>query len=464
MTTSFGPHLLQVPNTRLDFHPSYRLSTFRGSIRAWKPLVCLLNMDILDEAHSKGWNKPAATSQISIRNAAALSVTDLRTMIVGHSHPLTLGTSREQALRYYVQPILETAELSSMQLIGRIFIEDRIVAHHIKSDPEAAAQYHHNLVVASRMILHDYNNLKLDTRVHHWVIVNEVLADGRDNLARLARYERRRMELAGTDYGCGPFAFANANPALIGSPAGLFEKYDISSGHSTEITTLSRWQGSAVHDALADANEHNQDNPGAPQHILLLHQYFKPDPSEGGTHEPEDYPRIPHAGIWTDGSGHITDFNYNKNVGRFDHHILPWFLATYPHLKVIMSEYGADGRIGRVGEAQRKSLGWKEFSEWNGSNAHRYLAALKSLERRNHPFRKVIKGYCLFALGDSSAPSAEYPKGEFWSYRLEVGPGPDSKGVASILEGLVSNPGLLDNGTSAQADSTVAYGNFGSAA
>ena len=159
-------------------------------------------------------------------------------MMVGHSHPLTLGTSREQALRYYVQPILETAELSSMQLIGRIFIEDRIVAHHIKSDPEAAAQYHHILVVASRMILHDYNKLGLDTRVHHWVIVNEVLADGRDNLARLARFERRRMELAGTDYGCGLFAFANANPALIGSPAGLFEEYDISSGHSTEIATL----------------------------------------------------------------------------------------------------------------------------------------------------------------------------------------------------------------------------------
>ena len=129
-----------------------------------------------------------------------------------------------------------------------------------------------------------------------------------------------------------------------------------------------------------------------------------------------------------------------------------------------MSEYGADGRIGRVGEAQRKSLGWKEFSEWNGSNAHRYLTALKSLERRNHPFQKVIEGYCLFALGDSSAPSAECPEGEFWSYRLEVGPGPDSKGVADILEGLVSNPGLPDYGPSAQANSTVAYGNFRSAA
>ena len=57
MTTLFGPHLLQAPNTRLDFHPSHRLSTFQDSIRGWKPPVCLLTMDILDEALSKDWNE-----------------------------------------------------------------------------------------------------------------------------------------------------------------------------------------------------------------------------------------------------------------------------------------------------------------------------------------------------------------------------------------------------------------------
>ena len=54
-----------------------------------------------------------------------------------------------------------------MTLSGRIFIEDRIVAHHIKADPEAAAQYHHNLVMAARLILSELNISKLAGRVDH---------------------------------------------------------------------------------------------------------------------------------------------------------------------------------------------------------------------------------------------------------------------------------------------------------
>ena len=254
------------------------------------------------------------------------------------------------------------------------------------------ALFHHCLVQAARNQLFDYFNI-LKPRVNHWVIVDEVLVNTRENLALVARYERRRRELVAQEleeiYGAqGPF----------------------------EVAKLSRWQGRAVCDALADANEHNQDHPGTPPHILLLHQYFKPDHEQGG--EP---PTSYQSNFWTFAGGFLRPRNYRKNVGHFEHHILPWFQATYPHLKVIGSEYAADGRIGRTGDARLESLGWRAHPDWGWDydamqdRSDRYLQVLRNLVIHNYQYRyrKVIKGYCLFGLGRGPANT------EFWSYRLD---------------------------------------------
>ena len=457
MTTLFGPHLLQVPNTTfkapLAIRSNINLNTFRDSLNAWEPPVCLLTLDILDGAYSKGWNEPAGTPQKSIVDAAKLSVTDLRALIVGHSGPLNRGTSREQALRYYVQPILETSCLASMQLIGRIFIDDSIVAHHIKEDPEATAQYHHNLVMASRMILDEYNKPGLDTRVDYWVIANEVLAntDAAD-LDALARYERRRMELAGTDYGCGLFAFATGHPVLLGPDelASGIQEYDMGfkdgNAQATDIAKLSRWQRSRMHDVLKDANEYNRNSgTNGPKHVVLLHQYFKPDIDA----------------LWVNSTDiTLTPLNYSKFVGRFEHHVYDWFQHTYPDLKVIMSEYGADGRINYVrpkGVSTLPSLGWKYYDKWlrypsqsvqDSYDGAPYLTALRNLDAHSQEqkYFKVIKGYCLFALG---VDNLDIMNSEFWSYRLEPGELDSedvfvdvvAKEMAEVVTGLVDSAG-----------------------
>ena len=69
--------------------------------------------------------------------------------------------------------------------------------------------------------------------------------------------------------------------------------------------------------------------------------------------------------------------------------------SSSPICKVIVSEYGADGRIGRTGAALRYSLGWKRFREWTGNDGRPSAKALKRLESENQIYRDVIEGYCL---------------------------------------------------------------------
>lgn len=225
----------------------------------------------------------------------------------------------------------------------------------------------------------------------YWVILNEKLGNNQGDLRQLGPYETKRMELAGTEYGCGLYAFANANPPLFGAPAGANADFD-----RPGSDPLLHWKDTDTNGlatVLAKANERNarQSNKHV---LLLLHQYFKPDHATGTDADGAD-PLSGGEGAWRTEDGWLTDVNMRNNICIFEHHVYEWFKAQFPHLKVIVSEYGADGRIGRTGAALRYSLGWKRFREWTGNDGRPSAKALKRLESENQIYRDVIEGYCL---------------------------------------------------------------------
>ena len=77
---------------------------------------------------------------------------------------------------------------------------------------------------------------------------------------------------------------------------------------------------------------------------------------------------IPGRGAWVQGTT-LTAANRRHYVQRFEHFSYPWFRTAYPHLKVVVSEYGADGRIGldpaRYAPQPCPSAGWKEYPAWH---------------------------------------------------------------------------------------------------
>ena len=224
---------------------------------------------------------------------------------------------------------------------------------HILQSPTKTAEFHHNLVVAARAQLVQSGSSA--DRVNYWVIVNEILSNTQNKLRQLGQYEKKRMELANSAaYGCGLYAFANANPPLLGSPHGGREQYDAPTAPGL-THELAHWRDTDAHGlatVLAQANAHNAAK-SRHKHALLLHQYFKPD----ATMEDEDTARSAPAwktkdypGLWQDDNPPVlTDDNEGKNVRRFERRIYAWFKDEFPHLPVVMSEYGADGRIGRAG-------------------------------------------------------------------------------------------------------------------
>ena len=111
---------------------------------------------------------------------------------------------------------------------------------------------------------------------------------------------------------------------------------------------------------LGKANTDNDQHGSGPQHVLLLHQYFQ------GDNEPSkvmNYTRP--RGV--DAEGKLLPANLRDNVRRFEHYYLEDFQATYPKLKVIISEYGLDGRIGLHRRSWPAPVrGWKYFDECVG--------------------------------------------------------------------------------------------------
>ena len=88
-------------------------------------------------------------------------------------------------------------------IVGRIFVPDSDVETRIRANPEAAAQWAHELTMR-----------RLTPHVNYWQIANEVLANPAD-LPLLARFEIKRMQLAAAaTFFCAIFAFSVGNPDL----------------------------------------------------------------------------------------------------------------------------------------------------------------------------------------------------------------------------------------------------------
>ena len=391
--TLLGPHLLETPD-----------ATMITALRKWRPPVCVLLLDVIE-----GLVLTRTAEQLA-QDTSGQASSLIKSGIAAH-----------------VEPFRTNDELKATKLIGRIFIADKTVETHILQSPAETADFHHNLVVAARAQL-DQSGSSAD-RVNYWVIVNEILDDSQDWLRKLGEYEKTRLALAGAAYGCGLYAFANANPPLLGSPHGGREQYDAPTAPGL-THELAHWRDTDAHGlatVLAQANAHNATK-SRHKHALLLHQYFKPDDTMDELNEvlstpgAEVWETNDYLGLWQDGNPPVlTDDNEGKNVRRFERRIYAWFKDEFPYLPVVMSEYGADGRIGRTGVAQTESRGWKAFNLWRGQPASRhlaerqpYLAALKRLESQNQAYSDVIEGYCLFGLG------LNIP--EFWSYRIDPDP------------------------------------------
>lgn len=88
-------------------------------------------------------------------------------------------------------------------IVGRIFVTDSDVETRIRANPEAAAQWAHELTMR-----------RLTPHVNYWQVANEVLASPAD-LPLLARFEVKRMQLAAAAmYFCAIFAFSVGTPDL----------------------------------------------------------------------------------------------------------------------------------------------------------------------------------------------------------------------------------------------------------
>ena len=406
MHTLLGPHLLQPFDALTE--------NVRDALKKWQPPVCVVFMDDIFKNSLK----------TDLESAVPASIEHF---LATYDQTAVEDNMEQGNVEKHVKPF-DDRIFNRTKLVGRIYIADDVVAKHILEDlklkkkdaPAETAKFHHRIVLAARKHLG-----ALADRVNYWVIVNEKLGDNRGNLRKLGQYEKTRMALAGTRYGCGLYAFANANPPLLGSPHGGTVLYDDKLDSSKGLTDeFAHWRDTDEHGlatVLAEANRSNKANASTPhRHVLLLHQYFKPDEAmEGGAVAAGIRPETPYHpdDVWRQDAARLSDRNLNKNVSRFERRLYDWFKAAFPHLQVIVSEYGADGRIGRTPPANEASLGWKRYAEWRAGNGRRYAQALRQLEGTNRVYADIILGYCLFGLGINN-------REQFWSYRLDAGPVP----------------------------------------
>ena len=375
----------------------------------WQPKVCLLLLDILP-ADLKNLGPNGQVPPYVNTNGAILSEGELRSRL------------STQPWVDEVELFLDQPDLHATKLVGRIFVDDSATLQQIKPSlpkgglgpPEEVAQFHHNIVMAARGRLNDHRPALAD-RVDFWVLCNEILGGNSADLSKLCAYEKKRLDLAAGHYGCGLFAFANGNPLIqdsevtkVGGDQDFDEVGTERLFHWKNVTPVSDGVGGTANVGipivLETAENYNMTHSSHP-HAMLLHQYFKPDPDPNHT--------------WVRSDMSLTELNYSKFVGRFESHVHAWFAENFPHVKTIITEYGADGRIHLplpAAGATMPSRGWKYYPEWRGpqNEGRPYLQVLKDLEVRNRPFEDVILGYCLFGLGIN----AEL----FWSYRLDAGP------------------------------------------
>ena len=153
--------------------------------------------------------------------------------------------------------------------VGRIYVPDSEVESRIRANPEAAAQWAHNL-------RHGPCGASV---IDYWQVANEVL-QFTDGLPLLNRFELRRMQLANAPgYKCGILAFSVGQPDL------------------PVADRMALWR--LVYPALEYAQAHG--------HILVLHQYGAPDlwgpAAKGGAdwlidrYQKQVLPRLPYTGL-----------------------------------------------------------------------------------------------------------------------------------------------------------------------
>lgn len=166
-------------------------------------------------------------------------------------------------------------------IIGRIFELDSQVEHRIRTDPQAAARWAHEKVLA-----------RYSPAVNYWQLANEVLQDGND-LDLLNQFELARMALAETEpsgrtYRCAILAFSVGRPDL------------------PEADRMAMWR--RVYPALERAEQQG--------HVVAVHQYGKPD-------------------LW----GPARDWY----IYRLEHQVLR--RLPFKRLQFAVTEYGIDGLI-----------------------------------------------------------------------------------------------------------------------
>ena len=200
MPDLLGPHLLQPFDALTD--------NARNALKKWRPPVCVVFMDDVFKNSLKTDLDPDAPASIEH-------------LLATYDQEAVERNMEKDNVEKHVKPF-DDRIFNRTKLVGRIYIADDVVAKHILEDlkpknkdaPAETATFHHRIVTAARKHLG-----ALADRVNYWVIL-------RGNLRKLGQYEKTRMALAGTRYGCGLYAFANANPPLLGSPHGGTVLYD----------------------------------------------------------------------------------------------------------------------------------------------------------------------------------------------------------------------------------------------
>ena len=123
-------------------------------------------------------------------------------------------------------------------IVARVFEPDHEIDHRIRANPQDAARWAHDKVMA-----------RMSPAVDYWQFANEVLQAG-DGLPLLNQFELERMALAeAAGYKCAILAFSVGNPDL------------------PEHDRMAMWR--LVYPAIAHAEEHG--------HVVALHQYGMPD-------------------------------------------------------------------------------------------------------------------------------------------------------------------------------------------
>ncbi|MCC9074815.1 M23 family metallopeptidase [Litorilinea aerophila] len=123
-------------------------------------------------------------------------------------------------------------------IVGRVFVPDAEVDQRIRNDPEAAARWAHERILA-----------RMTPDVDYWQLANEVLQTA-DGLPLLNRFELARMALAEeAGYRCAILGFSVGNPDL------------------PENDRMAHWR--LVYPALERAE--------ASGHVVAVHQYGMPD-------------------------------------------------------------------------------------------------------------------------------------------------------------------------------------------